>query len=449
MDTIIGISTVLGQGAINIIKVSGALAIEVVDNVSKRSILNQPHQTIKYNHIIDKDNSIVDEVMISIFRAPNSYTKEDVVEINCHGGVLATKKIVDLLLGFDARMSEPGEFTKRAFLNGRIDVEQVEAISGILNAENEQMLKASANQLSGEFKKVIEQLRQQILEIVLVIEVNIDYPEFDGTEEITNGQIKNLANEIDTVLTSLLKRAHKGNVVKNGIDVAIIGAPNAGKSSLLNAMTNSQTAIVTDIPGTTRDVISKRLGLKNLTINLLDTAGIRNTQDPVEQIGILRSEETASKADLVIYVYDISIGEDEQVNQLLKNVSIPVIKIANKIDLLDSNSLQENDSKSIKVSTKNLENLDSVEEKIEQLFLNEEIYTNQYAFFLSADLIGKLEKIIQVNKQLINDVQSEMLPADLANYQLREIFDQLGMIIGEFYDDEIIDSLFNKFCLGK
>jgi tRNA modification GTPase len=449
METIIGVSTVLGQGAINIIKISGPDSIQIVNKITKRSLLDQPHQTIKYNHILDFDNSAVDEVMISIFKAPNSYTKEDIVEINCHGGVLATKKIMDLLLKLDVRMSDPGEFTKRAFLNGRIDVEQVEAISGILNAQNEQMLKASVNQLSGEFKKQIEKLRAQIADIILVIEVNIDYPEFDGTEEITNRQIKKITVQIDNILNNLLKRAQKGNVVKNGVDVAIIGAPNAGKSSLLNALTNSQAAIVTNIPGTTRDVISKSLPLKNLSINLLDTAGIRQTDDPVEQIGIIRSTETIKKADLIIYVYDLSIGQDSQVDDLLSDIEIPVIKIANKIDLISKSDLQKMNNNNIYVSTKNLLNMDLIEEKIEELFLNEEIYTNQYAFFLSAELIGKLEQIIKINNQLVNMLETESLPTDLANYQLREIFDQLGIIIGEYYDDEIIDLLFNKFCLGK
>lgn len=446
MTTIVGIATVIGKGAISIIKVSGKNAVKVVNKVTKQKLNLKPNY-LQLNYIVE-NNTIIDQVLISYFRAPKSYTGEDVIEINCHGGVIATQTIFKLLIKNGAIPAEPGEFTKRAFLNGKYSLDQVEAIGNIMNAENEQMLKASSNQLNGDFKNKISNLRAKLIDVIASIEVNLDYPEYDGTEEITTREVLKLLLQINNDITEITARALKGKVIKDGINAAIVGKPNVGKSSLLNALTNSETAIVSKYAGTTRDIITQKLVLENLVIHLLDTAGIRKTNDPIEQIGVLRSKKALNTADLIIFVYDVS-DQDFDYNLLeeIKKTKIPYLVIGNKVD---QNPLyQSKIENEILISVKDFKNINKIEKTIEKMFLNEQIYTNQYAFFINNKNINDLENIKEIIQNLNEQLVNQLIPVDLANYELREIYEKLGKMIGEHYDTEIIDQLFSRFCLGK
>lgn len=373
-DTIIGISTALSKGAISIIRLSGDDAIKIVNKVFKGIDLSKVEpNTINYGHILDFDScQIIDEVLVSIFKAPKSYTKEDVVEINCHGGLFVTNKIYEQLVLLGARPSEPGEFTKRAFLSGRIDLTKAEAVMDVINAENSAALKIANSALNGKISTFVDQKRQELLDIIATISVNIDYPEYDDVEQLTNEDILPKLKTIKLELEDVLNNAKSAKLLKNGINTVIVGKPNVGKSSLLNTLIGENKAIVTNIPGTTRDIVEASINLGQVTLNLIDTAGIRITEDVVEKIGVEKSKEQINKADIILCVLDGSEPINEQDKEILNEIKNKChLTIINKIDLEQKINLGEVDDNVLFISTKNNNTIKELENKIlETLNLN-------------------------------------------------------------------------------
>lgn len=373
-DTIIGISTALSKGAISIIRLSGDDAIKIVNKVFKGIDLSKVEpNTINYGHIVDFDScQIIDEVLVSIFKAPKSYTKEDVVEINCHGGLFVTNKIYEQLVLLGARPSEPGEFTKRAFLSGRIDLTKAEAVMDVINAENSAALKIANSALNGKISTFVDQKRQELLDIIATISVNIDYPEYDDVEQLTNEDILPKLKTIKLELEDVLNNAKSAKLLKNGINTVIVGKPNVGKSSLLNTLIGENKAIVTNIPGTTRDIVEASINLGQVTLNLIDTAGIRITEDVVEKIGVEKSKEQINKADIILCVLDGSEPINEQDKEILNEIKNKChLTIINKIDLEQKINLGEVDDNVLFISTKNNNTIKELENKIlETLNLN-------------------------------------------------------------------------------
>ena len=369
-DTIIGISTALSKGAISIIRLSGDDAIKIVNKVFKGIDLSKVEpNTINYGHIVDFDScQIIDEVLVSIFKAPKSYTKEDVVEINCHGGLFVTNKIYEQLVLLGARPSEPGEFTKRAFLSGRIDLTKAEAVMDVINAENSAALKIANSALNGKISTFVDQKRQELLDIIATISVNIDYPEYDDVEQLTNEDILPKLKTIKLELEDVLNNAKSAKLLKNGINTVIVGKPNVGKSSLLNTLIGENKAIVTNIPGTTRDIVEASINLGQVTLNLIDTAGIRITEDVVEKIGVEKSKEQINKADIILCVLDGSEPINEQDEEILNEIKNKChLTIINKIDLEQKINLGEVDDNVLFISTKNNNTIKELENKIAEI----------------------------------------------------------------------------------
>lgn len=444
-DTIAAISTALGVGAISIIRVSGPEAIKIVNKIFDKNIKDAKTHTIHYGHIIDK-NQIIDEVLISIMLAPKTFTKENVVEINCHGGIITTNKVLELLLLNGARLAEPGEFTKRAFLNGRIDLTQAEGIMNLIEAKTEVGRKLSINQLTGNVSNLIENLRQKILEIISNIEVNIDYPEYEDIEVLTNKKIYPKLKEIQENIDEIIKKSESGKIIKEGINIGIIGRPNVGKSSLLNYLIEEDKAIVTDIEGTTRDIVEGKFILNGIVCNIIDTAGIRKTDNIVEQIGVDKSYEIIKKSDLIIYLLNnnekLTKEDIEILNQIKNKKHIVVI---NKIDL--KNNLEISENEVIKISIKENIGLESLKQKIIEIFNLEQIETNDLTYLSSARSISLLKKSKESIEKSLNNIKK--YPIDMIELDLKECWNILGEIIGKTYKEELIDEIFSRFCLGK
>ena len=439
-ETIIGISTPLMKGAISIIRLSGEKAIEIVNKVFKGKNLNKAEShTIHYGYIIDPETkNILDEVLVSIFKAPKTYTVEDVVEVNCHGGVFVTNQIYNLLIEQGARPAEAGEFTKRAFLNGRIDLTEAEAVMDVIDAENKTFSKVANDALRGSTKKKVEELKEKILNIIAIINVNIDYPEYDDIEILTTEIIAPKIKDIYNELLDILKHSKSAIYLKNGIDTVIIGKPNVGKSSILNAIAKEDKAIVTNIPGTTRDTIEVKINLNNLTLNLIDTAGIRETEDVVEKIGVKKSIEKLEQAQLILLILD---GSREQV----KNK--PHVILINKSDLpqkIDSTKIEN----AIVVSAYDENSVEIIEKAIIKQIQIEGIENPNVTYISNARQIQKIKETKEAIEEALVEIEKQEF-IDLIELSLRKAWNSLGEITGEVNTDSLLDELFSKFCLGK
>ena len=450
-DTIIGISTALSKGAISIIRLSGDDAIKIVNKVFKGIELSKVEpSTMNYGHIVDFDScQIIDEVLVSIFKAPKSYTKEDVVEINCHGGLFVTNKIYEQLVLLGARPSEPGEFTKRAFLSGRIDLTKAEAVMDVINAENSAALKIANSALNGKISTFVDQKRQELLDIIATISVNIDYPEYDDVEQLTNEDILPKLKTIKLELEDVLNNAKSAKLLKNGINTVIVGKPNVGKSSLLNTLIGENKAIVTNIPGTTRDIVEASINLGQVTLNLIDTAGIRITEDVVEKIGVEKSKEQINKADIILCVLDGSEPINEQDKEILNEIKNKChLTIINKIDLEQKINLGEVDDNVLFISTKNNNTIKELENKIlETLNLNN-LFNKDITYISNARQLEKINFAIKALDEALTTIENEAT-IDFVDIDIRKAWLYLGEIVGQTSTDNLLDELFSKFCLGK
>ncbi len=449
-DTIAAISTTLGVGAISIIRVSGSDAIKIVNSIFKGKDLKRVEShTISYGHIKDGDN-LLDEVLVSVMKSPKTFTTEDIVEINCHGGIATTNKVLEAVLKNGARLAEPGEFTKRAFLNGRIDLSQAESTMDLINAKTESKRKAALNGLDGYVSKLIKNLRQEILEVLATIEVNIDYPEYEDIETMTNEKLKPKIENVIKEIEKIIKESENGKVLTSGIKTVIIGRPNVGKSSLLNRLLDEEKAIVTDIEGTTRDTVEGSITINGVMLDIIDTAGIRKTNDIVEKIGVNKSYSLIESADLVIIVLNNNeklTEEDKNILDYCKNKK--VIVVINKSDLADkidiSNITYEN---IIRTNTVDLNGLDELKDKIVELFNLEELTKEDYKYLNNVRQISLIKEAKDILLEALNGINNAT-PVDLVEIDIKRAWEKLGEIIGATYTDELLDQLFSQFCLGK
>ncbi|VGQ17886.1 tRNA uridine-5-carboxymethylaminomethyl(34) synthesis GTPase MnmE [Streptococcus pyogenes] len=451
-DTITAISTPLGEGAIGIVRLSGTDALAIAQSVFKGKNLEQvASHTINYGHIIDpKTGTIIDEVMVSVMLAPKTFTRENVVEINTHGGIAVTNEILQLLIRQGARMAEPGEFTKRAFLNGRVDLTQAEAVMDIIRAKTDKAMTIAVKQLDGSLSQLINDTRQEILNTLAQVEVNIDYPEYDDVEEMTTALLREKTQEFQSLLENLLRTAKRGKILREGLSTAIIGRPNVGKSSLLNNLLREDKAIVTDIAGTTRDVIEEYVNIKGVPLKLVDTAGIRETDDLVEQIGVERSKKALQEADLVLLVLNASEKLTDQDRALLNlSQDSNCIILLNKTDLEQKIELEQLPADLIPISVLTNQNINLIEDRINQLFFDNAGLVEQDATYLSnARHISLIEKAVQ-SLEAVNDGLALGMPVDLLQVDLTRTWEILGEITGDAAPDELITQLFSQFCLGK
>lgn len=453
-DTIAAISTPIGEGGISIVRLSGEDAVKIANRVFKgKDLTKAPSHTIHYGHIIDPENKqIIDEVMVSVMLAPKTFTREDIVEINCHGGIVVTNRILQLLLRNGARMAEPGEFTKRAFVNGRIDLTQAESVMDIVRAKTDRARQVAENQLEGGLLAKIQAMRQEILDTLANVEVNIDYPEYDA-DKVTSEQMTRVSQSVIGKIDGLLKTAAEGTALRNGLATAIIGQPNVGKSSLLNYLTKSDTAIVTDIAGTTRDTLEEYVSVEGVPLKLIDTAGIRHTENKVEKIGVERSRKALDQADLVLLLFDSSKKLDPEDRELIAaTANKKRIVILNKTDLGQKVSAAEmkelTNSEVIPTSILQRKNLNQLKEAIKDLFFNGIENSNDQVMVTNQRQVGLLEKAKKQLQDVIAALETEV-PIDIAQIDFNGAWDTLGEITGESSPDELVNQLFSQFCLGK
>ena len=447
-DTICAISTSIGIGAISIVRITGPEAIDIVDKVFSGNLKNKETHTIHYGHIIDNGN-VIDECLVMLMRGPKTYTTEDTVEINCHGGISTTGKILEILINNGARLAEPGEFTKRAFLNGRINLLEAESVNDLIVAKTDAARTLAINNVDGKLTKKIRELREKIVKILSNIEVNIDYPEYTDELEVTHELMNKYLGEITKDLDNLVSGAKNGRLIKNGVNIAIIGKPNVGKSSILNYLLDEDKAIVTNIPGTTRDIVEGTITLNGVALNFIDTAGIRETDDVVEKIGVDKSKSVASSADIIIYVLnnneEISPEELETMGNLDSEKTIIFVNksdLEQKINLGNifreivlGNTVSDNGLDNLLVAIKNKLNLDSIVNKDMSYLSNIREIT----------LVNKASVALNSAKKSLE----EELPIDVIEIDLKRAWEYLGEIIGEAYEDELVDNIFSNFCLGK
>ena len=448
-DTIAAVSTTLGVGAISIIRVSGKDAINIVNSIFNGDLTKVNSHTINYGYIIN-DKEKIDEVLVSVMKAPKTFTCEDVVEINCHGGIATTNKVLELLLNKGCRLAEPGEFTKRAFLNGRIDLTQAESVMDLINSKTEQTRKVAIKGLGGNISNLIKNLRQEMVELLASIEVNIDYPEYEEYEVMTNDKISPKIEEIKTKLDKIIKESENSKILTSGIKTIIIGKPNVGKSSILNKLLDEDKAIVTDIEGTTRDVVEGSITINGISLDLIDTAGIRDTEDIVESIGVSKSISLINEADLVILVLNYNeelTDEDKKILEIAKDKK--VIVVINKNDLDKKiNEKEINYQNIIYTNTKNVDGIDTLKNKIIELFNLEELTKNDNSFLTNVRQISLAKEALSILNEVDKGIKNE-IPVDMIEIDIKRSWEKLGEIIGQTYNEELIDQLFSQFCLGK
>lgn len=456
-DTVTSISTPMGEGAIGIVRLSGPQAVEIGDKLykGKKPLAEVDSHTINYGHIIDPEtNETVEEVMISVLRAPKTFTREDIIEINCHGGILTINRILELTMTHGARMAEPGEYTKRAFLNGRIDLSQAEAVMDFIRSKTDRASKVAMNQIEGRLSDLIKRQRQSILEILAQVEVNIDYPEYDDVEDATTEFLLQQSKNIKQEINQLLETGAQGKIMREGLSTVIVGRPNVGKSSMLNNLIQDNKAIVTEVAGTTRDVLEEYVNVRGVPLRLVDTAGIRDTEDIVEKIGVERSRKALSQADLILFVLNNNeaLTEDDQtLYDVVKNED--VIVIINKTDLethLDINEVKEmiGDTPLIQTSMLKQEGIDELEIQIRDLFFGGDVQNQDMTYVSNSRHISLLKQARQSIQDAIDAAESG-IPMDMVQIDLTRTWEILGEIIGESASDELIDQLFSQFCLGK
>ena len=454
-DTIVAVATSVGEGGISILRVSGDKALKVVSSIFKgkndRTLEDIKSYTMRYGHIIDENNNYIDEVIVSFMKGPRSFTAEDVVEINCHGGVIATNRVLEAVVKAGARIAEPGEFTKRAFLNGRIDLSQAEAVIDIINAKTELSMKSALMQSEGHISKNIIALREELIQIIAHIEATVDYPEDDLEEVTADGAIEDL-KKINEKVEYLLSTANEGKILRDGINTVIVGKPNVGKSSLLNSLTKENRAIVTDIPGTTRDVIEEYINISGVPVKIIDTAGIRETEDVVEKIGVEKSKQKINEADLVILILDRSKELDEEDKEIIDYIKDKkCIVLLNKIDLeskIDKEKLNIADNKYIlEISTKTGENVASLKQCIKEMFFKGEVNSEE---IIITNTRHK-EALLRTKENIENAIEilENVSAIDLASIDIRNAWTNLGKITGSTLEEDIIDKIFSEFCLGK
>jgi tRNA modification GTPase len=459
LDTIAAISTPMGEGAIAIVRLSGDEAIAIADRIFKspsgKQLKDVPSHTIHYGHIVDPDNKkTVEEVMVSVMRAPKTFTREDVVEINCHGGLVSVNRVLQLVLANGARLAEPGEFTKRAFLNGRIDLSQAEAVIDLIRAKTDRAMTVALQQMEGRLSKLIRELRQTILETLAHVEVNIDYPEYDDVEEMTPRLLLEKAQYVREQIEKLLQTAQQGKILREGLATVIIGRPNVGKSSLLNALVHENKAIVTDIPGTTRDVIEEYVNVRGVPLRLIDTAGIRETEDIVERIGVERSRQMLKQADLILLVlnyHEPLTEEDERLFEMITGMDF--IVIVNKTDLpknIDMDRVKQlaDGRPIITTSLLNERGIDDLEKAISEMFFSGSVEAGDLTYVSNSRHIALLQQAKKAVEDAISGIEAGM-PVDLVQIDLRRAWELLGEIIGDTVHESLIDQLFSQFCLGK
>lgn len=456
-DTITSISTPMGEGAIGIVRLSGPEAVEIGDKLykGKKKLKDVPSHTINYGHIIDPEtHEVVEEVMISVLRAPKTFTREDIIEINCHGGILTINRILELTMTHGARMAEPGEYTKRAFLNGRIDLSQAEAVMDFIRSKTDRASKVAMNQIEGRLSDLIKQQRQSILEILAQVEVNIDYPEYDDVEDATTEFLLAQSKKIKNEINQLLETGTQGKIMREGLSTVIVGKPNVGKSSMLNNLIQDNKAIVTEVAGTTRDVLEEYVNVRGVPLRLVDTAGIRDTEDIVEKIGVERSRKALSEADLILFVLNNNeplTEEDRTLYEVIKTED--AIVIVNKTDLERRLDIEEvktmiGDTPLIQTSMLKQEGVDELELQIRDLFFGGEVQNQDMTYVSNSRHISLLKQARQTIQDAI-DAAEAGIPMDMVQIDLTRTWELLGEIIGESASDELINQLFSQFCLGK
>ncbi len=452
-DTICAISTSQGVGAIAIIRVSGEEALKIVNKIFKgKDLTKVKSHTINYGHIIDKAGNIIDEVLVSVMLSPKTFTTENTVEINTHGGIAATNKVLELLLVNGCRLAEPGEFTKRAFLNGRIDLLEAEAVMDMIEAKTNTQLALANNQISGKVSDLINSLRDELIQIISNINVNIDYPEYDDVDIITNDILIPKISTVKKQINKILIESSNGKIIKEGIKTAIIGRPNVGKSSLLNALLEEEKAIVTDIAGTTRDIVEGQISINGILLNIIDTAGIRETEDIIESIDVEKSKKIMNEADLILFILNYNEPLTSDIEELLNNIQNKnYIIIINKTDLepkLDIGLLNVDKSKIINMSIKENQGIEQLKNKIIEIFNISQITSNDPTYLSNTRSISILEECLN----LINNVEESLKnnsPIDMIELDIKAIWEKLGTINGTTYEDELLDEMFSRFCLGK
>ena len=457
-DTIAAISTAPGEGAIGIVRISGDLAILIASSIYQcgtKQLEEQKTHTIHYGHIVDpKSGEVYDEVMVSVLRAPKTFTREDIVEINCHGGIVAINRVLQLVLRMGARLAEPGEFTKRAFLNGRIDLSQAEAVMDLIRAKTDKSMQLAMRQLDGQLSHLIQNLRQEILNTLAQVEVNIDYPEYDDVEEMTLQLLREKTQQVLQGIRTLLNTASQGKILRDGLKTAIVGRPNVGKSSLLNVLLREEKAIVTDIAGTTRDTIEEYVNVRGVPLQLIDTAGIRETDDVVEKIGVERSRKALKEADFVLLLLNQSeILQEEDIRLLETTKGMKRIILFNKTDLPSKLSTENiapyaKEEEIVTTSMLNKEGIDQLEEKIAGYFFQGQMNERDATYLSNTRHIALLEKAEQALVEVQNGIEMEM-PVDLIQIDFTRAWDLLGEITGDSVQDELLTQLFSQFCLGK
>jgi len=446
-DTIAAKTTADGVSAINIIRISGTESISIVNEIFKgKDLTQQPSHTIHYGHIHDH-SQVIDEVMVSIFRSPKTFTTEDIIEISCHGGNFIADEILKLLISKGIRIAEKGEFSKRAYLNGRLDLTEAESIMDLVNAKSFEQLKIANKQLQGDILTLVTNLQNKILNIIAQIEVNIDYPEYDDIQQLTNDMILPRINDLITEIKQIIKESDTGKIIREGIKTVIVGKPNVGKSTLLNTLLKEDKAIVTDISGTTRDLIEADLNLDGIILRLVDTAGIRITKDVIEKIGINKTKKAIETADLVLLVLNQSEGLSEMDKDLLNlTKNKQRIIIGNKIDL--GNQISIDNESIINISAKNKEGIEELAKAVKQLFINEKLLNSERAMLSNVRHIGKFKEVLQA----LNDAKKaalDQIPIDFVEIDLRKAWANLGEITGQSSNEDLLDHLFANFCLGK